>query len=56
MKSRNSYLRLLERERTAKRICANLNHFVDLKPTLIITNTTRISSQPAPFIQTEGAK
>jgi hypothetical protein len=26
---------LLARERTAKRICANLNHFVDLRPTLI---------------------
>lgn len=35
MKSANSYRRLLEREQTAKRICADLNHFIDLKPTLI---------------------
>jgi GAF domain-containing protein len=35
MKSPNSYLRLLTRERTAKKICADLNHFTDLKPTLI---------------------
>ena len=35
MKPGNIHRHLLQRERTAKRICADLNHFVDLKPTLI---------------------